>query len=103
MGIKVLNKDSLLGIISSNKDAIRRYGVKTLGLFGSFSRNKQTDESDVDLLVDFEPGKETYKNFIGLAYFMEELLGRKVELITRNGMSPYIGPKILKEVEDVPL
>lgn len=103
MGIKVLNKESLLALISSNKGAIRKYGVKTLGLFGSFSRNKQNDQSDVDLLVDFEPEKETYRNFIGLAYFMEELLGRKVEIVTRNGMSPYIGPKILKEVENVPL
>lgn len=103
MGIKVLNKESLLALISSNSDAIRRYGVKTLGIFGSFSRNKQNDQSDVDLLVDFEPEKETYRNFISLAYFLEELLGRKVEIVTRNGMSPYIGPKILKEVENVPL
>lgn len=100
---KVQNKETLLSLISSNRTRISNYGVRTLGLFGSFARNEQTDSSDVDLLVDFETDKETYRNFIGFAYFMEELLGRRVEVVTRNGLSPYIGPHILKEVQDVPL
>jgi predicted nucleotidyltransferase len=103
MSRKTLNKESLLELIISNRHKIRLYGVKKLGLFGSFSHNKQNEQSDVDLLVDFEPEKETYRNFINLSYFMEELIGRKVEIVTSNGLSPYIGPKILKEVEYVPL
>ena len=103
MGLKVQNKEMLLSIIASNRTNIRNYGVRTLGLFGSFARNEQTDLSDVDLLVDFEADKETYRNFISLAYFMEDLLGRKVEVVTLNGLSPYIGPHILREVQNVPL
>lgn len=100
---KVQDKENLLSLIASNSGQIRNYGVKALGIFGSFVRNEQTEQSDVDLLVDFSPEKETYRNFIDLAYFMEDLLGRRVEIITRNGLSPYIGPHILKEVEYVPL
>lgn len=103
MQAKVQNKEKLLSLIASNSSRIRNYGVRTLGLFGSFARNEQNEQSDVDLLVDFETEKETYRNFIDLAYYMEELLGRKVEIVTRNGLSPYIGPHILKEVQNVPL
>ena len=100
---KVQNKEMLFALIESNRMRIRDYGVRTIGLFGSFARNEQNDQSDVDLLVDVETDKETYRNFISLAYYMEELLGRKVEVVTRNGLSPYIGPRILKEVQNVPL
>lgn len=99
----VRNKEKLLTLITSNRQRIRKYGVRTLGVFGSFVRNEQTEKSDVDILVDFEPDKETYRNFIDLAYYLEELFGRKVGVVTRNGLSPYIGPHILKEVENVPL
>ena len=102
MQTRVQNKEKLLSLITSNSARIRNYGVSALGIFGSFARNEQNEQSDVDLLVDFETEKETYRNFIGLAYFMEELLGRKVEIVTRNGLSPYIGPHILKEVQNVP-
>ncbi len=100
---KVQNKEMLMSLIANNRSRIREYGVCAIGLFGSFARNEQTDLSDIDLLVDFEKDKETYRNFISLAYYMEELLGRKVEVVTRNGLSPYIGPRILKEVQNVPL
>lgn len=100
---KVQNKEMLMSLIANNRSRIREYGVRAIGLFGSFARNEQTDLSDIDLLVDFEKDKETYRNFISLAYYMEELLGRKVEVVTRNGLSPYIGPRILKEVQNVPL
>jgi hypothetical protein len=57
----------------------------------------------VDFLVDFKEGKKTYKNFIALAYFQEDLCGRKIELVTPQGLSKYIGPKILKSTEYVAL
>jgi len=103
METPVRTKEKLLSLISSNRNRILGYGVKTLGVFGSFVRNQQNEKSDIDLLVDFVPEKETYRNFISLAYYLEDLLGRRVEVVTRNGLSPYIGPRILKEVENVPL
>ena len=97
----VLNKFQLLQLITDNKNTIQNFGVEKLGLFGSFVRNEQTEKSDVDFIVEFEKGKKSYKNFIGLASFLENLLGRNVEVITPQSLSPYIGPHIIKTVEYV--
>lgn len=78
---------------------MRRYGVKRCGLFGSFVRGKQNDESDVDILVEFEDGQKSFDNFMGTAFLLEEVFGRKVDLLTPESLSPYIGPRILREVE----
>lgn len=98
----VADKFTLLTFLQENREHIRAYGVDGIGLFGSFVRNHSIqDKSDVDLLVDFTEGKKTFRNLMDLGYFLEDLLGRKVELITRDSLSPFIGPHILKEVENV--
>jgi uncharacterized protein len=103
MNQAVSNKEGLLSILALHRSAIKEFGVKQLGLFGSFVRNEQRTESDIDFLVDFEPEQYKYRNFISLAYYLEDLLGRRVEVITRSGLSPYLAPHILKELENVPL
>ena len=55
------------------------------------------------MLVEFEPGRKTFKNFMHLAFFLEELFGRRVELLMLESLNPYIGPRILDEVEYVEL
>lgn len=62
---------------------MRRMGAKRLGLFGFYVRNRQTDSSDIDLLIEFEKGKKTYEYFIELVYYLEGLLNRRVELVTQ--------------------
>lgn len=74
-------------------------GVKRLGLFGSYGRNQQTDNSDIDFFVEFEDGQKNFDNFIQLAFLLEDLFQKRVELITKKGLSPYLGTHILKEVE----
>ena len=98
---KIKTKENVLELIRSNQDKIRSYGVRKLGLFGSFVRGKQKPESDIDLLVEFQQDKKSFDNFIQLAFFLEEILERRVELITIDALSPYIGPHIIKEVEYV--
>ena len=97
----VQNKEQLIFLLIKNKEIIKAYGVKTLGVFGSFVRNEQKASSDIDLIVEFHPEKKSYKNFIGLIFYLEELFGRKVELLTPKSMSPYIEPYIMEEVEYV--
>lgn len=99
----VQNKEQLVFLLIQNKEIIKGYGIKTLGVFGSFVRNEQKVNSDIDLIVEFYKEKKTYKNFIGLIYYLEELFGRKVELLTSKSMSPYIKPYIMEEVEYVPI
>jgi predicted nucleotidyltransferase len=89
----------VLNIIGNHKKEIRDLGVRRYGLFGSFARGQTTEQSDVDILVEFEPGQKTFDNFMKLAFFLEDLLGRDVDLVTLESPSPYIGPYILKEVE----
>lgn len=94
-------KDKIIELLLSNREGITRFGTKRIGLFGSYVRGEQTEASDIDFLVEFVPGQKTYDNFIHLAYFLEELLGKEVELITSDSLSSYLKPYIEKEVEFV--
>lgn len=97
------DKSEVLHRISAASDRIRALGARRLALFGSFARGEQRSGSDVDLLVDFEEGQKTFENLMSLTWLLEELLGRKVQVVTRGGLSPHIGPHILSEAADVPL
>jgi uncharacterized protein len=92
-------KDEILTSLRENSDRLRLLGVRRIGLFGSFARDEARPESDVDLLVEFVPNKKNFDNFMTLSFFLEDLFDRKVELVTTESLSPYIGPHILKEVE----
>lgn len=94
-----LNKEQIFERMGRNREVIASFGVRRFGLFGSFVRSDQDENSDIDLLIDFEPEKKSFENFMNLAYFLEDLLGRKIDLVTRESLSPHIGPKILAEVE----
>jgi len=96
--MKTLDKDILLMILKSNKNKIDSFGVKRLGVFGSFVRGEQKDVSDVDILVEFEKKKKNYKNYLALSNYLEKVFKRKVDLVTSESLSPYIGPYIKKEV-----
>jgi hypothetical protein len=92
-------KEELLKIISERQNQIKGFGVKRCGIFGSFVHKKHTAHSDIDVLVEFEPNQKTFDNFMHLAVFLDELFGRRVDLVTVESLSPYIGPHILQEVE----
>ena len=95
----VQTKEQVLALLHDRQDELKRFGVRRCGLFGSFVRNQHHRDSDLDILVDFEPNQKTFDNFMQLAFFLDDLFGRKVDLITVESLSPYIGPKILREVE----
>lgn len=101
--MSVTSKDDVLTILEKHRDTIATYGVYQYGLFGSFLRNEQNNESDIDIVVEFKPNKKTFDNFINLAFYLEDILGRKVDLITKESLSPYLGPHILQEVQYVSL
>jgi predicted nucleotidyltransferase len=92
-------KEYILATLTTNKPSFSILGIKDMGLFGSYSRGEQSEKSDIDILIDFEPEMENYDNFMAV-YDLFELLfkNERVEIVTKNGLSPYIGPKILKEV-----
>ena len=94
-------KEDVLNRLREQESRLRSLGVKRLGLFGSFVREEQVPASDVDVLLEFEPGTKSFDNFMRIAFLLEEVLRRHVELVTTEALSPYLGPRILNEVEDV--
>jgi predicted nucleotidyltransferase len=88
-------------VVDHDTEYLRKLGVARIGIFGSVRRGDDQDGSDYDVLVVFEEGKKTFRNFADLIDFLEERLGGTVDLVTREGLSPFIGPHILQEVEYV--
>ena len=96
------NKKDILDKLKSLKSQFSVYGVKELGLYGSYLRDEQTSDSDIDILIDFEPDKESFDNYMAVYDIIESLFkNNRIEIVTKNGLSPYIGPKILNEVRYV--
>ena len=84
-------------VLKSHKSEINtKYDVKKIGIFGSYARHEENEESDVDILVEFE--KPTLHNFMSLIDYLEGLFGRKVDLVTQKSLSPYLRPIVEKEV-----
>lgn len=99
----IKTKQDIINVLDQNRSRLRALGVRRIGLFGSFVRGEQRLDSDIDLLVEFEPGRKTFDSFMELSFFLEEALQHRTELVTMEALSPYLGPHILKEVEYVPL
>jgi predicted nucleotidyltransferase len=98
-----LTKEKIFDIICKSRAELSSLGVRSIGLFGSYARGKAKAQSDVDILVEFDPEKKTFDNFMDACFLLEDLLGRRVELVTKESLSPYIGPYVLEEVEYVPI
>ena len=90
-------RDEVVRQIQAQSKSLRKFGIMRLGLFGSFARNEQRMGSDVDLIAEFAPGAKTFRNFMGAITLLENSLQREVELVTPESLSPYLGPRILKE------
>lgn len=76
----------------------QKYGVKKIGVFGSFARGEGRKDSDIDVLVEFKDGFETFDNYMELKFFLEDLFGRKVDLVTIEALRPQLKEDILKQV-----
>jgi predicted nucleotidyltransferase len=92
-------KENIIATLRTHKPELLKYGVSAIGLFGSYLRNEQSIKSDIDLLIDFEPEKENFDNYMAVYDIFENLFkNEKIEIVTKNGLSKYIGPKILNDV-----
>lgn len=93
---KELTDKEIISQLKKHKDLLKKYKVKRIGLFGSYVRGEQKKHSDIDFLVEFE--EPNFDNFMDLAFSLEDLFKKKVELITNGNLSPYIQPYVEKEV-----
>jgi len=101
MSTFALTRQDVVERLTACESEIRALGVQRLALFGSVLHDRARPDSDVDMLVGFEAGSKTFDRFLALAELLESRLGRPVELITLEALSPYLGPRILADAEDV--
>jgi len=81
------------------KDLKERYGIKEIGIFGSYLRRESKEGSDLDVLVEFKPdAKISLLEFVELENYLSDLLGIKVDLVEKSALKPRIGKQILSEV-----
>jgi predicted nucleotidyltransferase len=98
---KPISLEEAAELLAGSEPEIRALGVSRLALFGSVLRGEARLDSDIDLLVQFAPGAKTFNRFLALAELLEGRLGRSVDLVTTEALSPFIGPHILAEAKDV--
>ena len=97
-----MNKKTVIKRLSSLKSPLMAVGVCQLGLFGSTVRGENTPQSDIDILIDFSLGQETYLNYLNACNILQDAFGKtKLDVVTKKGLSPYIGETIINEVEYV--
>ena len=93
----MLARNDILKLLREHKTALtQRFGVIDLSLFGSFARDQATDASDVDILVRFD-GPATSKRYFGVQFYIEDLLGRPVDLVTDKALRAEFRPYVEQE------
>jgi predicted nucleotidyltransferase len=97
----MLTSKTIMQKIQKNITQIKKFGVKKIGLFGSFINNNQTNNSDIDLLVEFKKGQKSFDNYMDLKFFLEELFNRRVDLVITGAIKPDLKPYILGNAQYV--
>ncbi len=96
----VKGRDEVMKMIQANRDGIRRFGVRRLGVFGSAARGTAGPESDLDFLVEFE--KKSFDAYMELKAYLEDLFGSRIDLVLADSIKPRLKEKILQETVYAP-
>lgn len=88
-----------MSLLNQHMNSINQFHIKKLGIFGSFVRGEQTNESDVDILVEFEEGQETLDNYMDLKFYLEDLFNRKVDVVISDIVKDALKKSIVESVK----
>lgn len=92
-----MTKRQVLGLLRTHKSTlVQRFRITALALFGSFARDQASDQSDIDILIRFE-GPTTSRNYFGAQFYLEDLIGRQVDLVTEKALRPELRPHVERE------
>lgn len=103
MVAQVQDKEDIMERVLGASARLSELGVISLGLFGSFIRDEQHASSDVDMLVEFAEDKHSFDNFMDVCFLLEDILGRRVEVVTPESLSPHFSSQVLRKVQRVSL
>lgn len=94
------SRDEVLRMLERNREAIRAYGVRRLGLFGSCARDESSPSSDLDFIVEFD--KKTFDGYMAVKDFLETLFSCRVDLVIESTIKPRLREVIRREVVHAP-
>ena len=94
----MMKKQEILNKILQEIEHLKKFHIINLGVFGSYIRNEQKEDSDIDILVEFEQGHLTFDNYIGLKIYLEDLFGIEIDLVIKNDLKEGFKSNILQEV-----
>ena len=94
-----MTSNKIIELINKNQNNIQKYGVKRIGLFGSFLTNKQKSDSDIDILVEFKKGEKTFDNYMDLKFYLENLFKHDVDLVIKDALKVKLRSNILRSVK----
>jgi len=98
----MLTADSILKTLAEHRERIRSLGIRRIGVFGSFARGEEREESDIDILIEFEEGGRSFDAYMDLKFFLEDLFSRRVDLVDCDTVKPALAPYILRSVRYAP-
>lgn len=91
-----MQRDQVLAILAQHQEALKRFGVKLLAIFGSVARDEARPDSDMDILVEFE-GSVNFDRYMDLKFYLEDHLGTQVDLVSRRSLKPQIRSSVEQE------
>lgn len=95
---KTRASDLILEKIRENRPRLSAYHLKNIGLFGSYAKGEEKESSDIDILVEFMPGYKTFDNYMNLKFFLEKVLGKKIDLVIKEAVKSDLKKEILESV-----
>jgi len=95
-----MSRRSVITRIRKHRAQLEKLGVKSLSLFGSVAREEETKNSDLDILVEFK-GRATFDRYMDTKFYLEDLLGCKVDLVTPKAIKPRMKPYIMQDLVHV--
>jgi uncharacterized protein len=95
-----MGRNEILKVLQQKGKEIQSYKVRRLGLFGSAARNELSPDSDLDFVVEFD--EKTFDHYMDLKFFLEDLFGRKVDLVIAEAIKPSLRDRILEEAVYAP-
>jgi len=95
----VKNRNDIIMFLQAHKDELsQRFGVLSIGLFGSYARGEAREDSDIDIAIELSPDKKSLSNFLGIRRYLEEQFGKTVDLGIESTLKPLVRDLVAKEI-----